>query len=103
MRVLSHLMWELTHDPSTSPECNHGIDLMPFDLRLQLANRIVDISWKQRKQRWSREEIADLLFEVLYDQNFDWDRPMLLDDLKAHLATAYAAAHDVLPIEQRDF
>ena len=103
MRILSHLMWELNHESCLEPTCNHGINLRPLDLRLQIGNRIVDASWKQRKQHWSREEIGDLLFEVLQELDFDWERPMLISDLKSHLAVAYAAAYDVLPPEQRDF
>ncbi len=103
MGVMSHLCWELSEQDHCSSTCNHGIDWPPLDFQLLLANRIVDTSWRQHKVRWTRADIADLLFDALDEFGFDWARSSRLEDLKFHLVAAYKAAYAVLPEEQRDF
>ena len=103
MNAMAQLSWELGDLADESLADNHGIELPPFDLQLLFANRIIDESWRQRKAHWTRVEIGDLLFDTLYELDLDWDRSTLLENLKAHLGTAFKAARAVLPEVQRDF
>ena len=74
-----------------------------LDLRLMVANRIVDRSWRERKTYWTQQDIGTVFFDVLQEL---FDEPLSrlsLDDLKKWLIDAYLGARDAIPEEHRDF
>ena len=74
-----------------------------LDLRLMVANRIVDRSWREHKTHWTQQDVGTVYFEVLQEL---FDEPLSrlsLDDLKQWLIDAYLGARDAIPAEHRDF
>lgn len=75
-----------------------------LDFRLRFGNRIVEQSWRERKAKWSRDDIGMLLLDLLEDEmHFDWSPSDAVTQFKEYLALAYVAAGDVLPASQRAF
>lgn len=81
--------------------------ISPFDLRLMIANRIIDRSWREHKTHWNRQDVGKLLIELLLEAEPELWRDLQsvqsLLALKRLLVYAYLGAQDAIPEEHRDF
>ena len=78
-------------------------DSLALDVRLKAANHIVEMSWRDRKTWWTREDIAHVFFDVLHEMVDQPIEHIPLDDIKELLRQVYLGAWDVIPSEYRDF
>ena len=78
-------------------------EVSSLDLRLMIANRIVERSWREHKTDWTRQDVGMLLLEALPKLCRNLQSRQSLLALKRMLVHAYLGACDAIPEEHRDF
>lgn len=76
---------------------------LALDVRLRAANHIVELSWRERKIWWTRQDIVCVFVDVLHELVAVPIDQLPLGDVKELLRHVYLGASDVIPPEFRDF
>ncbi len=74
-----------------------------LDTRLLAANHIIELSWRERKTRWTRHDLVRVLIDVLQELVTTPIGQIPHDEVKEVLRHVYLGAWDVIPADYRDF
>lgn len=102
---MSEVSWPELHSLSVSDVISDvpNWSALALDVRLKAANHIVELSWRERKAWWTREDISQVFATVMQEMINQPIDHIPLEDAKELLRQVYLGAWDVIPPEFRDF